>query len=43
MCIIEREREREGPDNITAREETTADEIFTTLSIEMLKTILIVI
>jgi len=38
----ERERER-IPDNITVREETTAEEIFTTLSTDMLKAKLIVI
>ena len=37
-----RERNR-IPDNITVREETTAEEIFTTLSTDMLKAKLIII
>ena len=40
----ERERERERiPDNITVREETTAENFFTMLSTDMLKAKLIVI
>jgi hypothetical protein len=40
----ERERERErAPDNITVREATTAEEIFTTFSKKMLKAKLVAI
>lgn len=41
--VHERERKRERPDNVAAREETTAEEILTRLSNDMLKAMLVTI